>query len=65
LRGWGYSVNPDTPKEKATKLDYAINETDGTVLASVAMPSVTLSRTYLASSTGSVPKSPLSVLRPD
>jgi type IV secretion system protein TrbH len=65
LRGWGYSVNPEKPTDKTTRLDYAIERSDGDVLASVAMPSVILSRTYTASGTGASPKSPLSILRRD
>lgn len=65
LKGWGYRVNPDLPAKKAVKLDYAIGQSEGGILASVAMPSVVLSRTYLASAAGAAPEGPLSVLRRD
>jgi type IV secretion system protein TrbH len=65
LKGWGYSVNPEAQTETMVKLDYAVEQSGEDVLASVALPSVVLSRTYTASTAGAAPKSPLSILRRD
>ncbi|MBD9375501.1 conjugal transfer protein TrbH [Rhizobium sp. ARZ01] len=66
LKGWGYNVITDgkvEKEEKAIELTYAIDDTEGEVLARLTTPSIALGRVYTPTTTGATPSSPLSVMQ--
>jgi ABC-type Fe3+-hydroxamate transport system substrate-binding protein len=65
LKGWGYSIDAQKATVQVTPLDYVIEQTKDEALATLAIPSVVLSRTYLTSANGAEPRSPISVMRRD
>ncbi|MBX4899578.1 MULTISPECIES: conjugal transfer protein TrbH [Rhizobium] len=66
LKGWGYTVVTDGKVAKDIKpveLAYAIEGSDGQVLARVSTPSIALGRAYTPTASGATPASPLSIMQ--
>jgi nitrous oxide reductase accessory protein NosL len=66
LKVWGYHIIPDgraANDQKALHLAWSIDSTDGQAFALLTTPSVALSRTYVLTSQGAAPASPLSVMQ--
>ena len=63
LRGWGFAVITDGKVDKSVKpieLAYAIDNSDGQILARLWTPSIAISRVYAPTTAGADPVSPLS-----
>lgn len=66
LKGWGYTVVTDGKVAKDVKpveLAYAIEGSDGQLLARISTPSIALGRAYTSTASGATPASPLSIMQ--
>lgn len=66
LKGWGYTVVTDGKVAKDIKpveLAYAIEGSDGQLLARISTPSIALGRAYTQTADGATPASPLSIMQ--
>ncbi|SMD12963.1 conjugal transfer protein TrbH [Rhizobium sp. RU36D] len=66
LKGWGYTVITDgkvAKDQKPIEISYSLDGFDGQLFAHLGTPTVALGRTYVVTSTGATPSSPLSVMQ--
>ncbi|HEV7437229.1 MAG TPA: conjugal transfer protein TrbH [Pseudorhizobium sp.] len=66
LQGFGYRFAADGKSASdpaSVELDYSLDRVDGQILAQLTMPSISIARAYMATATGAMPASPLSIIQ--
>jgi type IV secretion system protein TrbH len=66
LKGWGYTVIPDghvSKDQKPVEISYSLASSNGQIIASLGTSSIVLGRSYMTTTAGATPTSPLSIMR--